>query len=89
MMKIEVKRTRGSVTQGMAYVYINDKEIMAFGDTIEMVKQDQKYYGEIIGGFASITPDSAFINGLFYHPLDSVYHFSEIAKKAIKEADQN
>ena len=87
MLQIEVKRTRGSVTQGMVYVHINGENVCSFGDTIEIIAPGQKYYGENIGGWASTKPDSAFIKGLFYHPLDSVYHFSEIAKKAIEKAD--
>ena len=87
MLQIEVKRTRGSVTQGMVYLHINGENICSFGDTIEIIQPGQKHYGELIGGWASTKPDSAFIKGLFYHPLDSVYHFSEIAKKAIEKAD--
>ena len=89
MMKIEVKRTRQSVTQGGADVYINDEKIVSFGDTIEMIKPDQKYYGENIGGYASTKPDSDFIHGLFYHPYDGVYHFSDLASRAIIAADKN
>lgn len=87
MLQIEVKRTRGSVTQGMVYIHINGETVCSFGDTIEIIQPGQKYYGEKIGGWASTKPDSAFIKGLFYHPLDNVYHYSEIAKNAIQKAD--
>lgn len=87
MMVIEVKRTRQSATQGMAAVFINGKKVIAFEDTIKMVRPAQKYYGGKCGDYASITPDSAFILGLFYHRYDYVYKHSELAKKAISQAD--
>ena len=88
-MIIEVKRIRQSVTQGEAQVLINGEAILTFGDKIEIVKEGQKYYGEQIGGWASLKPDSSFILGLFYHPYDNLYRHSELAKKAILKADNS
>lgn len=93
MLKIEVIRRRLSVTQGEADVYINDKKIMSFGDDIKLIGSDDSFcgacgkptYGENIGGWASTKPDSDFIMGLLYHPFDEIYHYSDKAKKAIKE----
>lgn len=94
-MTIEVKRRRSSVTQGMAEIYINGKKIMDFGDKIKLIGSDDVFcgtcgkptYGENIGGWASIIPDSDFIMGLLYHPLDEIYHYSDKAKKAIKASE--
>lgn len=100
MLKIEVKRIRPSVTQGWADVYINDKKVVTYGDDIYLANGDGTFtngwktienatqYGDRIGGWASIKPDSAFIMGLFYHPYDNLYHYSELACKAILEADE-
>jgi hypothetical protein len=99
MITIEVKRNRPSVTQGSADVYINGEKVITFGDDIYMQNKDgtftnghntienAKFYGEIIGGWGSIKPDSDFIFGLFYHPYDNIYHYSELAGKAILKAD--
>lgn len=82
-IKITVKRRRMSVTQGMADVYINDILVMSFGDTIEMIEEGEKYYGELIGNWASKIPDTRFVIGMLYHPYDELYHYSERAKKAL------
>ena len=74
---IEVKRVRASVTQGEAQVYMNGHYVMSFGDTIEMVKDDAPYYGENIGGWASIKPDTAFVRGLLCHDYEKIYQFHE------------
>lgn len=96
MLTIEVKRNRPSVTQGSATVYINGKEALTFGDDMYLKMKDgtfssggrtvehAQHYGEVIGGYGSIKPDSDFIMGLLYHPLDDVYHHSDIVKKAIR-----
>lgn len=83
MLKIEVVRKRESVTQGSAEVLINGKSIITFSDKIEMVKNGQEFYGENIGGWASVKSDSDFIIGLLYHPLDDIYHYSDLVKNAI------
>ena len=41
MLQIEVKRTRGSVTQGMVYVHINGENVCSFGDKIEIIQESQ------------------------------------------------
>ena len=99
MIKIEVKRNRQSVTQGEADVYINGEKIISFGDTICLKQNDSnftdgfrtfknvKHYGEVIGGWGSIKPDSDFIFGLIYHVYDDIYHHSALFKKAILKAD--
>ena len=49
-LEIEVKRIRGSVTQGEAAVYVNGEKVIQFGDRIEIIKEGQPYYSEKIGG---------------------------------------
>lgn len=78
-----VKRSRQSVTQGCATVYLNGEEIITFGDTIEMIKPGQKYYGTKIGDYASTEPDEAFIRGVLWHPFDNVYHYSKRVKEIL------
>lgn len=87
-MTVEVKRRRMSVTQGEAVVVIDGKEIISFGDDIELIKDDRPYFGENIGGWASVKPDSDFILGLFYHPYDGAYgcKYSSMAKRAILQS---
>lgn len=83
MLTIEVKRRRISLVQGEADIYVNSQFVMTFGDTIQLISPGKKYYGERIGNWASVIPDSAFIKGLFYHPYDLVYHYSDKAKEPI------
>lgn len=85
-INITVKRSRASVTQGAATVYVNGIEVVQFGDKIELVKEGEPYYGESIGGWASKTPDTAFIIGALYHSLDNVYRYSESVKKSLRDA---
>ena len=101
MLQIEVKRIRPSVTQGEAQVFINGEYVISFADTICLKQSDgnftngfktfknARHYGEVIGGWGSIKPDSDFILGLLYHPYDNVYHYSdkfkEILLKDVKE----
>lgn len=80
---IEVKRIRQSVTQGEAAVYINGEHIITFGDAIELIGEDEHYYGPKAGNWASKKPDSDFIFGLLYHPYDDIYHYSDKFKNAI------
>ena len=85
-LEIEVKRIRGSVTQGEAAVYVNGEKVIQFGDRIEFIEEGQPYYSEKIGGWASVKPDSDFIKGLLWHPLDDTYHYSDKVKE-ILDAD--
>lgn len=86
-MKLEIKvvRRRSSVTQGLADVYVNGEKVISFGDTIEIIRDGDTYYGEKIGGWASKTPDSAFIKGLLWHPYDKVYHYSDLVKHILEK----
>ena len=56
-------------------------------------KKDEHYYGENIGGWASVTPDEAFIKGMLFHPFEELYHMSEKFRKmldtAIEEAKKH
>ena len=78
-----VERSRGSVTQGMAKVFLNGEEVMEFGDNIELIHDGDKYYGQKIGDWASKTPDEAFIKGTLFHPLDSYYKYSEKVREIL------
>ena len=101
MITIEVKRHRQSVTQGTATVLVNGEEIITFGDDIYLKNNDgtytngfkvvekAKHYGEVIGGWGSIKPDSDFILGMLNHPFDSLYHYSDKFKNAIITASNN
>lgn len=83
-IKITVERRRMSVTQGMADVLINGVKVMDFGDEIELIKPGEKYYGPIIGGWASKSPDTSFILGMLFHPLDDLYNIGNKVEKAIR-----
>ncbi len=79
-LDITTERVRMSVTQGSVEVYINGKYILSFGDEIVLPKRGASpgdYYGEDIGGWRSSAPDSSFVLGLIWHPLDYVYHYSD------------
>ena len=82
-LNFEVKRHRASVTQGTATVYLNGQEVVTFGDKIRPIKDGQTFYGEKIGLWASITPDEDFIKGVLFHPLDSLYHYSDKVKEIL------
>lgn len=84
-LEIEVVRRRFSVTQGQADVLVNGQKVISFGDNIQIVKDGQTYYGEKIGDWASVTPDSAFIKGLLWHPYDMVYHYSDLVKHILEK----
>lgn len=43
----------------------------------------EDYYGDDIGGWRSSKADSDFVLSLIWHPLDYVYHYSEIICKAL------
>lgn len=83
-----VRRSRQSVTQGMATVYLNGKEVISFGDKIELIENGKPYYGEKIGDWASVKPDTDFIKGTLFHPYDSTYHYSEKVKEILDKIKQ-
>lgn len=82
-LHIEVRRNRWSVTQGSATVYVNGIETITFGDEIEMIAPGEKYYGPLIGDWASKKDDAGFIRGLLFHPMDYFYHHSDKVKDII------
>lgn len=84
ILDFTVKRERSSVTQGSATVYLNGEKVLTFADEIKLIKGGQTYYGENIDGWASTTPDSDFINGVLFHPLDNTYHYGDKVKEIIK-----
>ena len=80
-LNIETERVRQSVTQGEVRVFINGEYILNFGDNIVLPERGadtEDYYGENIGGWRSSKPDSAFVLGLIWHPLDHIYRYSEM-----------
>jgi len=84
---IEVRRNRQSVTQGSATILINDKEVMTFGDTIELITTEKAAagktaHGEAIGSWASTIPDSEFILGL-------LNNYSDKVKEALRNDAEN
>lgn len=83
---IEVKRNRISVTQGYATVYVNGEEMISFGEEIKLIRQSEKYYGEMIDGWASTKPDEAFIKGMLFHPFDRYYRCSEKFRNMLDKA---
>lgn len=89
VLNFEVRRNRGSVTQGTATVLLNGQEMISFQDKIEIIHPGEKYYGPICGGWASKTPDYNFIRGLLWHNLDEVYHYSDKPKAIIQELCKN
>lgn len=89
-VNIEVKRHRSSVTQGIAMVFINGTCAITFDDKIELIKKGEKYYGEIIGGWASVKPDMAFITGLFFHPVnDKIPEYAKSKFSILKDNEVN
>lgn len=66
-LKFEVKRKRGSVTQGEATVLLNGQEVITFADSITFTAQNRgAEYGDIIGDWQSCKPDSDFIKGVLF-----------------------
>lgn len=68
-----VRRYRGSVTQGVAQIYLNNELIVEFEDNIELIKNNEKYYGENIGGWASTISDEQFLYGLLFNPMCEIH----------------
>ncbi len=80
-LTITTERIRSSATQGEVRVFINGEYILNFGDNIVLVPKDaapEDYYGDTIGDWRSSTPDSTFVLGLIWHPMDYVYHYSGV-----------
>ncbi len=80
-LDITTERVRQSVTQGEVRLSINGVYILNFGDNIVLPPRDsapEDYYGADIGGWRSSTPDSAFVLGLIWHPLDHAYHYGDM-----------
>ena len=66
-MEFTVKRNRGSVTQGTATVLLNGVEVITFADEMTITDKNRgNDYGDIIGGWQSSKPDSAFIKGVLF-----------------------
>ncbi len=81
-MEFTVKRNRGSVTQGTATVLLNGQEVITFADDITITDENRgAEYGDIIGGWQSSKPDSAFIKGVLF----PFFTNTEIIKKRITE----
>lgn len=85
--KICIERVRPSATQGEVKVFVNDHYITNFGDKIELCTDDKHeasriarygWYGENIGGWMSVTPDSNFVLGVVWRLEDNIYHFSDM-----------
>lgn len=55
-------------------------------DEIVIVKDGEKHYGDMIGGWASITPDETFIKSMLFHPFDGYYRCSEKFRKLLDKA---
>ena len=85
-LEFEVKRNRMSVTQQEAHVYCNGEFITNFGDEPKMIKPGEKYYGELVGGWASTTPDAQFIYATLFHKYDDIYHISEGVRNILERA---
>ena len=87
-LEIEVKRIRVSVTQGYAHVYVNGEKAITFEDKIEIIPEGGTYYGEMISGWASVTSDSSFINGLLWHKYDYIYKHSKKVKEVLEKGKE-
>lgn len=85
-LDFEVKRARTSVTQQEAHVYCNGEFVAIFADTPKMIQNGEKYYGPIIGKWASTTPDAKFIHAVLFHKHDDLYHLSDGIKKILSRA---
>jgi hypothetical protein len=74
-LTFEVKRLRGSVTQGEAAVYCNGVKLVQFGDNITMGGE----HGDIIGNWGSTKSDEEFINAaLFPDEIRRNYYPQEV-----------
>lgn len=82
-LAFEVKRIRRSVTQGAAEIWCNGERFASFGDDMKIIEPGEKYYGEIITGWASMTPDAQFIKAALFHQHENRYHMAEGVWKII------
>ena len=73
-LTFEVRRVRTSVTQQEAHVYCNGEYITNFGDVPELIKPGEKYFGTMVAGYASKTPDAKFVHATMFHKYDDLYH---------------
>ncbi len=85
-LEFEVKRVRMSVTQGEVQVYCNGEYITNFADEPKLIKPGEKYFGEMVGGWASTTPDAKFIHATLFHKYDYIYHISRGVRNIINRA---
>ena len=83
-LNFEVKRERMSVTQQEAVVFCNGQRVTNFGDNPEIIKPGEKYYGDLVGNYASRKPDANFIYAALFHMYDYVYHISDPIRKQIE-----
>ena len=65
---------------------INGHFITNFGDELKIIEPGEKYYGELIGNWASTTPDAKFIRSSLYHPYDYIYHISDKIREILDNA---
>ena len=73
----DVKRISHSATQGSIRIELNGKEMITFGDHIELID----------GKWQSTIPDEElgrYVYGLLYHPYDDIYHYSDKVKDYLK-----
>lgn len=84
-LKLTVKRVRASVTQQEAVVYCNGQRVTNFGDSTEIIRPGEKYYGELVGDWASKKPDADFIYAALFHIYDYIYHISDPIRKQIQQ----
>ena len=82
-LTFEVRRVRTSVTQQEAHVYCNGEYITNFGDVPELIKPGEKYFGTMVAGYASKTPDAKFVHATMFHKYDDLYHISDGVQKII------
>ena len=76
---VEAKRIERSATQGEILVQINGKTVADFADD-KILGDDGFYHSKYADNELGHLVASAF-----WHPMDSVYHFSDTAKKAFCE----
>lgn len=89
-VEFSVERIRRSVTQCEAVVKCNGEILVRFNDTIDLVEEGEPFYGEIIGGWASKTPDCYFIKRAIFHPLDELYNgrYSDKLKEILENQEK-
>lgn len=92
-LEIEVRRNRISVTQGFAEIWMNGERVLSFGDEIEIICEGERFYGPLIGGWASRKPDSDFIIGAMRYTVPEGNHMGtvEVGRflKKLKEQEKD